>query len=539
MSDRPIALTLTHLWVAVIAFFAAAFLGFYQVLERSGIISGLDSAMGYYTSVSIHGVLMAFVFTTFFIMGFGYYVAATSLNQPIWSKPLAWLGFAVALVGTLMAAVPLLTGHASVLYTFYPPLQAHWAFYIGAALLVVGSWFWVLIMVVMTVRWKRANPGQPVPLPMFANTTNALLWIWTSAGVASEVVLQLIPWSLGWTQTVDAGLARTLFSWTLHPIVYFWLIPAYIALYTLVPKEAGGRLFSDEMARIAFLMLLLFGLPIGFHHLYMDPFQASGWKLLHGFGTFMVAVPTLITGFTVIASLEIAGKMRGGGGLFGWIGALPWGNPMVLAALLALLMLILGGFGGVINASYAMNAMVHNTSWVPAHFHLIFAGTTVIMYFAIGYYLWPKLTGRQLSSRPMAVTQIWLWFIGMVILSTAWHINGLQGEPRRIAWAPYASDLVAQWAPFDLLMVLGGGVLLVSGVLFALNLFLTHRNGLVETKREVEYAEAVHPVLKLPAPLNGFALWNWLLLAYMAVDYGYPILQFFMMQTFNPTAWGI
>jgi cytochrome c oxidase subunit 1 len=539
MSDRPIALTLTHLWVAVIAFFAAAFLGFYQVLERSGIISGLDSAMGYYTSVSIHGVLMAFVFTTFFIMGFGYYVAATSLNQPIWGKPLAWLGFAVALVGTLMAAVPLLTGHASVLYTFYPPLQAHWAFYIGAALLVVGSWFWVLIMVVMTVRWKRANPGQPVPLPMFANTTNALLWIWTSAGVASEVVLQLIPWSLGWTQTVDAGLARTLFSWTLHPIVYFWLIPAYIALYTLVPKEAGGRLFSDEMARIAFLMLLLFGLPIGFHHLYMDPFQASGWKLLHGFGTFMVAVPTLITGFTVIASLEIAGKMRGGRGLFGWIGALPWGNPMVLAALLALLMLILGGFGGVINASYAMNAMVHNTSWVPAHFHLIFAGTTVIMYFAIGYYLWPKLTGRQLSSRPMAVTQIWLWFIGMVILSTAWHINGLQGEPRRIAWAPYASDLVAQWAPFDLLMVLGGGVLLVSGVLFALNLFLTHRNGLVETKREVEYAEAVHPVLKLPAPLNGFALWNWLLLAYMAVDYGYPILQFFMMQTFNPTAWGI
>ncbi len=539
MSDRPIALTLTHLWVGVIAFFAAAFLGFYQVLERSGIISGLESAMGYYTSVSIHGVLMAFVFTTFFIMGFGYYIAATSLNQPIWGKPLAWLGFAVALVGTLMAAVPLLTGHASVLYTFYPPLQAHWAFYIGAALLVVGSWFWVLIMIVMTVRWKRANPGQPVPLPMFANTTNALLWIWTSAGVASEVVLQLIPWSLGWTQTVDAGLARTLFSWTLHPIVYFWLIPAYIALYTLVPKEAGGRLFSDEMARIAFLMLLLFGLPIGLHHLYMDPFQASGWKLLHGFGTFMVAVPTLITGFTVIASLEIAGKMRGGRGLFGWIGALPWGNPMVLAALLALLMLILGGFGGVINASYAMNAMVHNTSWVPAHFHLIFAGTTVIMYFAIGYYLWPKLTGRQLSSRPMAVTQIWLWFIGMVILSTAWHINGLQGEPRRIAWAPYASDLVAQWAPFDLLMVLGGGVLLVSGVLFALNLFLTHRNGLVEAKREVEYAEAVHPVLKLPAALNGFALWNWLLLAYMAVDYGYPILQFFMMQTFNPTAWGI
>jgi cytochrome c oxidase subunit I len=139
----------------------------------------------------------------------------------------------------------------------------------------------------------------------------------------------------------------------------------------------------------------------------------------------------------------------------------------------------------------------------------------------------------------MAVTQLWLWFIGMVILSTAWHINGLQGEPRRIAWAPYASDLVQAWAPFDLLMVLGGGVLLISAVMFALNLFLTHRNGLAESNREVEYAEPVHPVLKLPAPLNGFALWNALVLAYMAVDYGYPILQFFFMRTFDPTAWGI
>jgi cytochrome c oxidase subunit 1 len=539
MNDRPVALTIANLWVGVVAFFAAAFLGFYQVLERSGIISALDSAMGYYTSVSIHGVLMAYVFTTFFIMGFGYYIAWSSLKQRIWATPLAWAGFVIALVGTVMAAVPLVLGHASVLYTFYPPMQAHWAFYVGAALLVVGSWSWVLIMIVMTVRWKRANPGQPLPLAMFGNTANATLWIWTSAGVALEVVFQLIPWSLGWVDTVDAGLARTLFSWTLHPIVYFWLIPAYIALYTLVPKQAGGRLFSDEMARIAFIMLLLFGLPIGFHHLYMDPFQAAGWKLLHGFGTFMVAIPTLITGFTVIASLEIAGRMRGGRGLLGWIGALPWGNPMVLAAILALLMLILGGFGGVINASYAMNAMVHNTSWVPAHFHLIFAGTTVIMYFAIGYYLWPKLTGKQLASRPMAVSQLWLWFIGMVILSTAWHVNGLLGEPRRIAWAPYASELVQRWAPFDLLMVLGGAVLLVSGVMFALNLFLTHRHGLAESNLEMEYAEPVHPVLKLPAPLNGFALWNWLLLAYMSVDFGYPILQFFVMKTFDPTAWGI
>ena len=62
---------------------------------------------------------------------------------------------------------------------------------------------------------------------------------------------------------------------------------------------------------------------------------------------------------------------------------------MVLATGLAFVMLGFGGFGGLINMSYGMNAMVHNTSWVTAHFHLIFGGTVVIMYFAIAYAIWP------------------------------------------------------------------------------------------------------------------------------------------------------
>ena len=49
--------------------------------------------------------------------------------------------------------------------------------------------------------------------------------------------------------------------------------------------------------------------------------------------------------------------------------------------------------------AYATNAMIHNTTWVTAHFHLIFGGSVVIMYFTIAYEIWPKLTGRELSSR--------------------------------------------------------------------------------------------------------------------------------------------
>ena len=532
-------LTLGHLWVAFIAFILACFMGEYQVLERSGFISALDSPTVYFASVSTHGVLMGFVLTTFFIMGFGYYIATTSLKTPIWNIKLAWYGFCISLAGTAMAAVPLLTGKASVLYTFYLPIQAHVAFYIGATLLVVGSWIWCVIMLVMFNQWKKLNPKKPVPLAMFATSANAMLWFWTSAGVALEVLFQAIPLALGWIDTVDPGLARTLFAWTLHPIVYFWLIPAYTAFYVFVPKQAGGYLFSDEVARAAFILLAVFGLPIGFHHLYMDPEQASGWKFLHGVGTFIVSLPTLVTGFTVIASLEIAGRLRGGKGLFGWIGTLPWTNPMVLSVILALLMLILGGFGGVVNASYAMNAMIHNTAWVPGHFHLIFAGTTVIMYFAIAYYIWPLLVKKPLFSDSMALIQLWTWFIGMSILTTPWHVLGLLGQPRRISSVVYNNLLTLAWKPYELAMIFGGLVLLGSACLFIYNLAKTQLNPAVAGfNDQIEYAEPFKPVGYVPEYLNDLKLWNYVIAVLMAISFGVPILQFFFMETFGSPAWG-
>jgi cytochrome c oxidase subunit 1 len=538
MYDKAKSVALANLWIAFAAFFVAIILGLYQVANRSGLFPEIESHELYFASVSTHGVLMGFVLTTFFIMGFGYYTAATTLKRPLWNNGLAWIAFLVALGGTVMAAIPLLTGKASVLYTFYPPLKADPMFYIGATLLVIGSWIWCLEMIMSVVNWKRDNPGQVVPLAMYGTTANAVMWLWTSAGVAIEMLFQLIPWSLGLMDTVDPGLARTLFSWTLHAIVYFWLFPAYIAMYTILPKVAGGRLFSDEMARIAFIMLLVISVPIGFHHLYMDPQQAAGFKFLHMLGTFGVAIPTLLTGFTVLASLEGAGRLRGGQGLFGWIGALEWKEPMVVAGMLALFMLIAGGFGGMINASYQMNTLVHNTQWVTGHFHLIFGGTTIIMYLATAYHLWPKLTGRRIAARGMAVVQLWLWAIGMLVLTMPWHVLGLLGQPRRISSAPYDSPLVEQWDPHELAMIVGGAILLVSALLFVLNLLISQLTRKAEKFSDDDWAVAVYPPMSVPRPMNGFALWNGIIAVWMVVAYGIPIAQLLILDAPGSMPWG-
>lgn len=219
--------------------------------------------------------------------------------------------------GTLMAGLAIAAGRATVLYTFYPPMLGSVFFYLGVVLVVVGSWFWVALMIWNGRRWKQDNPGAALPLAMFGTIVGAYLWAWTSLGAALEILLLILPAALGLKDTIDAGLARVFFSWTLHAIVYFWLMPSHVAFYTIVPRAIGGRLYSDTAGRVSFVLFLVFSMPIGIHHLFADPQVGPAFKFVHAVFTAMVAVPTLLTVFTITASVEIAARLRGGKGLFG------------------------------------------------------------------------------------------------------------------------------------------------------------------------------------------------------------------------------
>jgi len=261
------------------------------------------------------------------------------------------------------------------------------------------------------------------------------------------------------------------------------------------------------------------------HHLFMDPEHSSGFKFIQMKLTALVRVPTLLTVFTICASMELAGRMRGGTGRLGWLKTLPWGNPMTLATGLAFVMLFFGGGGGLINMSYGMNAMIHNTSWVTAHFHLIFGGTVVIMYFAIAYAIWPALTGREFRSLGRIRLQLWLWFIGMMVMTLPWHALGLRGQWRRVAAFDYTNPIIHSWGPWVIVSLVGGVILLASALLLVFN--LSPANLGRRTDMGYRYAKAVHPPGRVPRALNGFTMWNALVLVLMLVAYGWPIAQFF------------
>jgi cytochrome c oxidase subunit 1 len=463
-------------------------------------------------------VLNALVWTTFFICGFVPFLASRALATPL-HHGLGWATFWVMMAGLVLAAIPLVANAATVMFTFYPPLKAPWAFYVGLTLVVVGTWMVTLDLVLTWRRWRATHRDARTPLAAFMSLVTFAMWTIASAGLAAEMLFLLIPWSLGLVSGTDALLARTLFWFTGHPIVYFWLLPAYISWYTLVPRQAGGKLFSDPLARTSFILFLVLSTPLGFHHQYTDPGIHQGWKLVHAFLTFAVFFPSLLTFFNVTASLESGARARGGKGWVAWFGKLPWGDPSLAAQVLAMILFTFGGIGGLINASYNLNLVVHNTAWIPGHLHLTVGTAVTLSFMGITYWLVPWLCGRALWSRRLALAQVWLWFVSMAIFSNALHRLGVMGAPRRtmLNAAPY---LQPSWKPLLALVGIGGALLFVSALLYFLNLLLTLVASRAPAPDLPAFAEAMSGADHAPIVLDRWRPWLALALVLIVIAYG-------------------
>ncbi len=519
-------LTLAHVLLAMVALALGTLFGPIQALEHAGInlYPTLQSVgvQSYYQGLTLHGVLNALVWTTLFITGFLTLATVTTLKRPVFKLWLSWLGFAVMAIGLVIAAIPLLLNQASVLYTFYPPLQAPWYYYVGLVLFVVGSWIcgWSIILTVF--KWHREHKGETIPFMAFGSVITVVLWQICTLGIAAEILVLILPWTLGLVPGIDVQLSRTLFWFTGHPLVYFWLLPAYVSWYGMVPKQAGGKLFSEPLARLAFWLFLLLSTPLGLHHQFVDPGLNEGAKFIMAVLTFAVFIPSMLTAFNVIASLENAGRARGGKGLVGWIRKLPWNDPSVTAQLLAMILFAFGGVGGIINASYNINLVVHNTAWVPGHFHLTVGTAVTLTFMGILYWMMPHLTGKALWGRRAALWQAWLWFIGMAIFSTGMHRLGLLGAPRRtmlgVAIENYGTG---EWRIPTLMVGIGAMILAVSAVTF----FVVMIGSLVTKKKAVVEMPIAESLGAEPAPrwLTNWTPWVVATLALIVITYG-PIL---------------
>ena len=499
-----------HIFVAMAALLVGVLLGPFQTFRRAPALHwDMPVFSYYYQALTAHGVLNALVFTTFFIMGVSYFVVQRSLQRPLKYMQAVWGAFWMMLVGIVLAAGAIIAGEASVLFTFYAPMLAHWTFYLGLTLVIVGTWIGLGVVFLTYFDWRKDNPGKAVPLATFALLCNFAMWFTASLGVAIEVLTMLLPMSLGIIDTTDVQVSRILFWFFGHPLVYFWLIPAYVSWYTMLPRQLNVRLFSDPLARVAFVMLMIFSIPIGVHHLFVDPGISESAKLMHAILTFVVAMPSFLTMFNIAATIERAGRRRGATGLLDWMWKLPWGDPIIASQFCGMWLFIFGGVTGLMNASFNMNVALHNTTWVVGHFHVTLGGAVFMTYMGILYWILPMLTGRKLFMPKLALAQAYLWFFGMMIFGGSMGRAGIEGAVRRSDLAAIGAYTPPAAEPWLNLSAIAGVLLLLSVIaLYTVivgTMFFSEKKD--ESEQEVPVDTSAPTDEFIPSWLENWRLW--------------------------------
>lgn len=523
-------LVLANMYWVIFSLFIGGTAGLLQTLVRSGHLE-LPFGIGYYQLLTLHGVILALVLTFFFIMGFQIAILS-KVCGPLSStqRKLGWIGFWLMTAGTLMSAAMIAVNEASVLYTFYAPLQAHAIHYIGLTLVIVGTWFSVAGQLMKYFSWRKEHKGHKTPLLSYMTAINNVMWLVCTIGVASTVLFQFIPWSLGFVDRINVSLSRTLFWYFGHALVYFWLLPAYMSWYAIVPKILGTKGFSDNLARMSFVLFLFFSIPVGIHHQLVEPGIDAFWKGLQVVLTFMVIIPSLMTAFSLFAVFETYGRKQGTSGLLDWFKKLPWTDARFVLPFLGMLFFVPGGIGGIINASGQMNQMIHNTIWVVGHFHITVGAPVILTYFGIMLFLIPHLTGHKItkSLNNMALYLGYTWTFGMGLMSLAMHFAGLRGAPRRSTYSEYGGAPIAEeWITYQVMQAVGGSFLFIA-IIIAIILFFKLMSG---PKSDVAEEFPVAEMMDQNAPQTKWVE-NWRLLIIITVfliliAYTVPISQMF------------
>lgn len=519
------SLALTNFAAAFTLLLLGGLFGLIQGLNRAGVLE-IVGGLNYYELLTAHGVFLILGFTTLFMNGYLYsavdYVLG-GLSKIV--RILGWLSFSSFIVGALLVTIMVFAGEATVLYTFYAPMAASPWFYIGLVFVVLSIWLSAAGVFISAYSWKKKNKGQHLPLFAFFAVGVYVLVTFGTLGVTWEV-LMLIPWAFGWTETINVLLTRTLFWSFGHTLVNVWYLVAVSAWYIVLPKVIGGKIFSDSLARLVVILIVILNVPGGFHHQIVDPGFTEGLKFMHLFMSAAIAFPSLMTAFALFATLERAGRSKGGKGLFGWFFKLPWKDVRFITIMLAMISFIFGGAGGIAQTNNQLNQVVHNSMWVVGHFHVTVGVAVVLTFFGLMYWLIPHLSGRIMTAKihNLGIWQTMFWTVGMLFMTISMSAVGLIGSPRRTEYTTYGDSATALgWDPY-LLFVGAGGTLLFIGVVIMVyivfNLMFFAPKGYTEFMAASD--EGLHHT---PKWTENWGLWIVLAIVIISMGYVVPIID--------------
>ena len=439
----------------------------------------LLSADWFYLTLTAHGLDMLVFWIIFFEIAVLYFCASTLLRSRLATPRIAWLGFALMLIGAITTNVAIFQGESSVMMTSYVPMGARPPFYLGLILFAVGALLgcFVFLGTLVVARAEKTYEGS-VPLVTFGATTAAIIAIFT---IASGAII-LIPtflWSVGLIHYIDPLMYRTIW-WGFGHSSQQINVAAHVAVwYAIAAIVFGAKPMSEKVSRGAFLLYIMFLQLASAHHLLSDPGISSAWKIFNAsYFMYFAMMASMIHGLTVPGSIEVAQRGRGfTKGLYEWLRKAPWGNPVFSGMFISLIGFgFLGGISGVMMGTEQLNMIIHNTLYVPGHFHATVVIGTTLAFMSLTYFLIPSLFKREVAFPGLAKWQPYLFGLGMYVFALTMMGAGTLGVPRRhwdIGFAgtamPYefpgaAYLMLALVGISAVLAVIGGGIYILVTV---------------------------------------------------------------------------
>ncbi len=410
-------------------------------------------------------------------------------KQRVIHTNLAILGWLVMmLVGAALYIVPRLCGTP-----LRRPALAYWA-----------GWLWNLALALDVVLiwagvvgdpWLSIQPMEYAEAPLVCDVLIVAAVVLLVASVHATVLRRTRPrlyvsvwYLLGGLYTTAipylvgnflvlgfSGLGNQVIeAWWLHNAVGFIITPLGLGVaYYLVPLAAQRPLYSHSLSIVGFWALMAFYPGTGLHHFLQMPMPT--W--IHEFAVIssvLLAIPVLAVVVNLLATPRGA-----------WRRALD-SYPLRFATL-GTVYYLLTCIQGPFQATTLVNWFVHFTEWVQAHAHLALTGAFTCYAMAALFYLFPRVTGRQLYSRQLASWTFWLMAVIFPLFYLGFTHSGLvTAISVNLLGNTIYETLGAVWLARLFRTLMGAGVVLAF-VLFAwlvlrsLRVGRPYREGMNET----------------------------------------------------------
>ncbi|MCP4384933.1 MAG: cytochrome o ubiquinol oxidase subunit I [Hyphomicrobiales bacterium] len=419
---------------------------------------------------SSHGTIMVFFMAMPFLTG----LVNLVVPQQIGARDVAFpyinaLSLWLTAAGAALIMVSLVIGKFSTAgWTAYPPYSGiQYSPYVG-----VDYWVWAVLLsgigttltginFIVTIVRKRAPGMKLLYMPLFTWTAFCTAILMAFAFPALTVVGALLEldriFGMHFFTSGDGGnmmnYANLLWIWG-HPEVYILILPAFGVFSHIVTTFSGRRLFGYTSLVYATCAIAFLSFTVWLHHFFTMGSSANV-NAFFGITTMIIAVPTGVKVFDWLFTM-FRGRIRF--------------SVSMMYTVAFIVTFVIGGVSGVLLALPPADYLVHNSTFLVAHFHNMLIPGALFGYFAGLNFWFPKAFGFRLDEK-WGRRSFWCWVIGFYLAFMPLYALGFMGMPRRMEHYETAA-----WQPYLIVAALGAVFVLFGLIFLVVQIVVSVRN---------------------------------------------------------------